>query len=316
MATLILSLDGLVLKEFHLDKPRITIGRKAHNDIQIENPAISGEHAVIITLLSDSFIEDLDSTNGTMLNGRVIRKQALKHNDVIEMAKYRLKYLNDPKDAESGDDEMLSFEPSGQTYTLKTMATPNLSASRTPIVLPQPEAPAPDFPPNSSESRQKSEIAQLLDTVSTIRPLEIVDGPLLPESSAGLPSAGPEETLQQTQDLAARSTIFRNMEAFRASRVMGEMPVEPPGAVMRILNGNMAGHELPLTKEETTFGKPGIQVVKIIQRPQGYFISHIEGAPLLINGIPLNPRNTRNRPLKEREEVMIMGVKMALVIKS
>ena len=70
MAKLILSVDGQVLKEYTLSKERTLIGRKPHNDIQIDNLAVSGEHAAIITILNDSFIEDLGSTNGTMVNGK------------------------------------------------------------------------------------------------------------------------------------------------------------------------------------------------------------------------------------------------------
>ena len=69
MAKLILSLDGQVLREVPLDKERVTIGRKPHNDIPIENLAVSGEHACIVTILNDSFLEDLGSTNGTLVNG-------------------------------------------------------------------------------------------------------------------------------------------------------------------------------------------------------------------------------------------------------
>src|SRR5438132_1633175 len=74
MAKLILSMDGLVLKEIPLTKERTTIGRKPHNDIQIDNLAVSGEHAVIVTILNDSFLEDLGSTNGTVVNGNPIKK--------------------------------------------------------------------------------------------------------------------------------------------------------------------------------------------------------------------------------------------------
>lgn len=95
MAKLILSMDSLVLKEIPLTKERVSIGRKPHNDIQIDNLAISGDHAVITTLLKDSFIEDLDSTNGTLINGKPIRRHALQPNDVIEMGKYSLKYIAD-----------------------------------------------------------------------------------------------------------------------------------------------------------------------------------------------------------------------------
>lgn len=102
MAKLILSMDGLVLKEIPLDKERLTIGRKPHNDIQIDNLAISGEHAVVVTILEDSFLEDLNSTNGTMVNGQAVKKHFLRNNDIIELGKYRLKYLTDVT-AQSGD---------------------------------------------------------------------------------------------------------------------------------------------------------------------------------------------------------------------
>src|SRR6267143_523999 len=96
MAKLILSMDGLVLKEIPLTKERTTIGRKPHNDIQIDNLAVSGEHAVIVTILNDSFLEDLGSTNGTVVNGNPIKKHFLQNNDVVELGKYKLKFVGEP----------------------------------------------------------------------------------------------------------------------------------------------------------------------------------------------------------------------------
>lgn len=95
MAKLILSMDGLVLKEIPLNKERITIGRKPHNDIQIDNLAISGEHAAIVTILNDSFLEDMNSTNGTLVNGQAVKKHFLRNLDVVELGKYKLKYMSD-----------------------------------------------------------------------------------------------------------------------------------------------------------------------------------------------------------------------------
>ena len=95
MAKLILSLDGQVIKEFTLTKERSTIGRKPHNDIQIDNLAVSGEHAIIMTILNDSFLEDLGSTNGTLVNGKPVKKHFLQNNDVVEIGKYKLKYVNE-----------------------------------------------------------------------------------------------------------------------------------------------------------------------------------------------------------------------------
>lgn len=93
MAKLILSMDGLVLKEIPLTKERMSIGRKASNDIQIDNLAISGEHAAVVTILNDSFLEDLNSTNGTLVNSQPAKKHFLKNGDVIELGKYKLKYV-------------------------------------------------------------------------------------------------------------------------------------------------------------------------------------------------------------------------------
>src|SRR5574343_945026 len=112
MPRLILSMDGLVLKEVVLDKQRVTIGRKPHNDIQIDNLAISGDHAVIVTILDDAFLEDLNSTNGTYVNGQPVKKHVLQPNDVIELGKYRLKYLTDSVASLSEQDEAMCF---GQT---------------------------------------------------------------------------------------------------------------------------------------------------------------------------------------------------------
>jgi pSer/pThr/pTyr-binding forkhead associated (FHA) protein len=94
MATLHFSLDGNSLGEFGLDKERTTIGRRPANDIHIDNLAVSGDHAVITTIGNDSFLEDLSSTNGTMVNKKPIKKHVLHHGDVIELGKYQLKYEN------------------------------------------------------------------------------------------------------------------------------------------------------------------------------------------------------------------------------
>ena len=105
-AKLILSMDGVVLKEYPLSKERMTIGRKAHNDIVIDNLAVSGEHAAIVTIQQDSFLEDLDSTNGLEVNGAPTKKHFLQSNDLIEIGKYKLKYLND----QAGQTNAADFE--------------------------------------------------------------------------------------------------------------------------------------------------------------------------------------------------------------
>lgn len=102
MAKLELSVDGEVVNEYQLDKEIITIGRKADNDIQIDNLSVSGYHAKVLTILNDSFIEDLDSTNGTLVYGKKITKHALVNNNSIVVGNYELKYINATAD-EQGD---------------------------------------------------------------------------------------------------------------------------------------------------------------------------------------------------------------------
>lgn len=99
MATIQISLNGTTVNEFSLDKESITIGRKSDNDIHIDSLAISGHHATILTILNDSFIEDLGSTNGTFLNGTAVKKNALSNGDVIKIGQHEIKYINNNSNA-------------------------------------------------------------------------------------------------------------------------------------------------------------------------------------------------------------------------
>lgn len=125
-AKIILSMDGVVLQEYALNKERMTVGRKAHNDIVIDNLAVSGEHAAIVTIQNDSFLEDLDSTNGVMVNGATTKKHFLQNNDVIEIGKYKIKYLNDqPTQTTAADFErtMVLRAPVKQAASKPALAT-------------------------------------------------------------------------------------------------------------------------------------------------------------------------------------------------
>ena len=95
MAKIILSMNGAALRELMLPKGRITIGRRPQNDIVLDDPAISGQHAAIVTTDVDVCLEDLNSTNGTQVNGQPVRKHFLQDDDVIELARYRIRYLVD-----------------------------------------------------------------------------------------------------------------------------------------------------------------------------------------------------------------------------
>ena len=103
MAKLVLSFNGETVREYELDQEVMTIGRKTDNDIHIDNLAVSGNHAKILTILNDSFIEDLDSTNGTYINGDKITKHALQNGEVIVIGKHEITYVNEA--AEAGNDD-------------------------------------------------------------------------------------------------------------------------------------------------------------------------------------------------------------------
>ncbi|MGH8413717.1 MAG: FHA domain-containing protein [Gammaproteobacteria bacterium] len=103
MGKLILTLDGQELAQYELEKERYTLGRLSDNDIHIDNMAVSGHHALILNILKDSFLEDLNSTNGTYVNGKLIKKHALQEGDVITIGRHQLKYVSER--AREGEDE-------------------------------------------------------------------------------------------------------------------------------------------------------------------------------------------------------------------
>jgi hypothetical protein len=92
MAKIVLSSGNTVLREIVLEKERVAIGRGPHNDIIIDDGAISAEHAVIVTLGDDAFLEDLNSTNGTQVNGQPVKRHFLRNGDVVGLAGFRATY--------------------------------------------------------------------------------------------------------------------------------------------------------------------------------------------------------------------------------
>ncbi len=242
MAKLILSMDGLVLKEITLNKERMTIGRRASNDIQIDNLAISGEHAAVVTILNDSFLEDLNSTNGTLVNGQPIKKHFLKNGDVVELGKYKLKYVAD----QASQVEAADFE--------KTMV----------------------FRPAGAKAGGTAEAA---------------GNSLAPPAPSG----------------AAKPDAVSPAAPGKAAAVM-------QGAAIQIISGANAGRELELTKTLTTLGKPGVQVAVIARRPNGYFITHVEGKQFpIVNGKTLD---AQAHPLNDHDIIELAGTKMEFFLKS
>jgi len=143
MPKMIVSIDGVVIKEVQLSKDRTTLGRRPYNDIVIDNLAVSGEHAVLLMTGNDVHLEDLNSTNGTYVNGKAVKKQLLQNSDTIEIGKYKIKYINEAPGA--------TFE---KTMIIKPGSIP-------PAAPAQPHAPAPAPAAASAEAAVRGSIKVL-----------------------------------------------------------------------------------------------------------------------------------------------------------
>lgn len=181
-AKLILSIDGAVLKEYPLNKERIIIGRKPHNDIAIDNLAVSGEHAAIVTILHDSFLEDLDSTNGLEVNGVPTKKHFLQNNDVIGIGKYKLKYIND----QVAQSVPADFE--------KTVVL------RSPVKQAPPAAPSAPKPAAAAGAGKAAEPASFIQTQNN---------PIKPAAETPGEKTGKVEAVRAAQDSAPQAAVVQ-----------------------------------------------------------------------------------------------------------
>ncbi|HWJ06002.1 MAG TPA: FHA domain-containing protein [Steroidobacteraceae bacterium] len=136
MARLVLHLDGQTLAEYNMSKERYTVGRLPDNDIRIDNPAVSGHHALVINILNDSFLEDLNSTNGTYVNGKIIKKHALQHGDVITIGHHALRFVD--SETEESQDEfektmVISSRDAASLVAGAAQKSPGLAAATTAV---------------------------------------------------------------------------------------------------------------------------------------------------------------------------------------
>jgi pSer/pThr/pTyr-binding forkhead associated (FHA) protein len=229
MARLILSLDNQVLAEYNMLKERYTVGRLPDNDVRIDNPTVSGHHSLIINILNDSFLEDLNSTNGTYVNGKLIKKHALQHGDVITVGRHQLRFVDSAAEGEDQDDF-------AQTMVLSRsdMGTSGIHA-----VAPS------------------------------------TDGARAPERHAPAASV----------------------------------------AKIQVLNGTFAGRELSLSKALTTMGQPGVQVIAITRRGDGYHLVPVENASnrdsAKVNGQAIGPQARR---LNDNDVIELLGIKMGFFL--
>jgi FHA domain len=245
MAKLIFLLEGKLLGEYPLNKERISIGRRPSNDIHIDNLAVSGEHATILTLGKDSFLEDLNSTNGTLVNQKLIKKHVLQHNDVIEFGKYQLKYIS----------EQQIIRPVNDGF-----------ANTVSIKLPK-------------KSVETSEIQVEIQAL----PPETLSAETAPAEPASEPSVMADIPSDTNRD----------------SQKVGHI---------QILSGADSGQELLLNRAMVKLGKPGEQLAVVTKRPNGYFITHVEGSAYpQVNGQSIG---VQAHALKDRDMIEVSGIKM------
>ena len=252
MARLILSLGGQVLAEFNMTKERYTVGRLPDNDVRIDNPAVSGHHSLIINILNDSFLEDLSSTNGTYANGKLIKKHALQHGDVVTVGHHQLRYVESVAEEEEQDDEF----------------------ARTMII------------DSSQEGVQKAARKTLASAGAQVE---------------DAPPAAANATARH--DATAAPSAAEKTEAAAGYRQVQNSKVQ-------VLNGKFAGREVELKKALTTLGNPGVQVIAITKRSEGYYIVMVENkkdtAPS-INGTALGSQAVK---LEDNDVIEIIGIKM------
>ncbi|NCF15300.1 MAG: FHA domain-containing protein [Gammaproteobacteria bacterium] len=281
MARLILSLDNQVLAEYNMTKERYTIGRLPDNDVRIDNPAVSGHHSLIINILNDSFLEDLNSTNGTYVNGKLIKKHALQHGDVITIGHHQLRF----SDQQAPETEQDEFE--------KTMVIPTGQQNA-------------DTLAKAEEAAEKAVASAVSDVDAQPDAREdIADSVKLnPEEAAALEDEAPPPRPEEERVEPRHSSTMTGIDPANAPNAL-------PLAKLQVLSGAFAGRELELTKALTTLGRPGVQVAAITRRAEGYYIVHVESGKEddfpLVNGQPIG---AQARKLSDNDVVQLAGVKM------
>jgi pSer/pThr/pTyr-binding forkhead associated (FHA) protein len=272
MARLILSLDNQVLAEYNMTKERYTIGRLPDNDVRIDNPAVSGHHSLIINILNDSFLEDLNSTNGTYVNGKLIKKHALQHGDVITIGHHQLRFSDEQLPATEQDEfEKTMVIPAGQQNAEQLARAERAADAAAAAVRLDPEEAEPLM--------AKAEPEPTPEPAPATRPAPVREPAVHTATATGLdPSTAPSAL---------------------------------PLAKLQVLSGSFAGRELELTKALTTLGRPGIQVAAITRRAEGYYIVHVESGKEndypLVNGRPIGAQATK---LADNDVVQLAGIKM------
>lgn len=278
MGKLVLFLaDGTTL-DVPLDRERITIGRRADNDVCLPYPAVSGEHAQVVTILADSFLEDLGSTNGTLVNGKPVTKHFLTDHDMVDIGRQRFTYLSDS----AAQPSMLASEAArahlqGLLDKVQTVKPPAPS-----VIVRNAMSPAPG-----------TEFA----AARAALPAAMPRAPASDAERAGSPPRA-EPANSGTSPLPPPSAL----------RLSGSTELPTPS--VRVLSGTNVGRRVPFTRPELTIGRVGVQVAVVRRGADGFRLVPLEGPePLRINGAPVAPEGSVLHPGDTFE---VAGVRLEL----
>ena len=230
--------DGTTL-DVPLARERTTIGRRADNDICLPDLAVSAEHAVVVTILADSFLEDLGSTNGTLVNGQAVAKHFLRDRDQVVIGRHKIVYCVD-------DDAAMTAEIVG-------LARVNARdfGERVETAKPFVRARA-----GSEEKRN-----------------DLPDAPAGPQAAAASTPVTPP-----VPPVVAPSSATTAGALLPAEPAPAASPPSAAAASIKVLSGPKAGVSIPLLKPQTTIGRPGIQVASIVNTGTTFRLIPVEGA--------------------------------------
>ena len=330
MGKLVLLLaDGTTL-DVLLSKERMTIGRRADNDVCLPHPAVSGEHASVVTILADSFLEDLGSTNGTLVNGKPIVKHFMRDHDQIDIGRQRMVFMSDdhahvdplPPDMARNQLHGLGNRVE-MARPLPGIAVPRTGilrgAAAKPPMLVYPDLDdedVPEFiPPVAPEREPASARSHFADNRPPASRHE-TDQRLAAWAAewaapTGNTGAGAIDTSAGTND-TSRADAGPGTSA--AAREVVPAEPTPPEPTVRVLSGPNLGRAVPFNKDELSVGRVGVQVAVVRKVGTGFRLVPVEGAqPPRINGAPVAPEGTVLHPGDTFE---VAGVRLELSVTS
>jgi len=291
MGKLVLFLKDATPVEIPLARERVTIGRRADNDVCLPYPAVSGEHAAVVTILADSFLEDLGSTNGTLVNGRPVAKHFLRDRDQIDIGRQLLVYVED--------------------NAAKADVPASVAAREDRRELGQRVAPArvPDRVVAAQNPIDEDLGAELKDRMATPNPAQ-GSAPMrvVPDAPE---RGGSVEAPSFDADLAA----IRMARADAALAPPPDAPAAPPEAQpharLYVLTGPSAGQVVPIARDEFVLGRIGIQVAAIVRHGGELRLVPREGAnPPNVNGEPVTGEG---RTIVAGDGLEVAGVRLELL---